>query len=129
MLSTFLPLKSSLSSQRVSITASRYAGTLIFAQKTTMATSAHALPWLCALLPALSMASAIERRQSQGDDESYNGGSAGNGGAVDTNAGASGGSSGSFNLSKGGLIAIIVVVVIVVILCGTDLPTEIAIPE
>lgn len=45
----------------------------------------------------------------------YNGGTPGSGNQVDNNAGASGGTSGSFNLSKGGMVAIIVVVVLVAI--------------
>ncbi|SMR51174.1 unnamed protein product [Zymoseptoria tritici ST99CH_1E4] len=78
-----------------------------------MASISQAVPWLCAVLPTLSLAAAIQGRQTQ---ESSDGTYESNGGAVDTEGGASGGSSGSFNLSKGGLIAIIVVVVIVVIL-------------
>lgn len=43
----------------------------------------------------------------------YNAPGAGAGGAVDTEAGASGSDSGSFNISKGGLAAIIIVVILV----------------
>lgn len=69
------------------------------------------LLWLCAILPATTLAAAIslprlETRQSGSD--------------IDTDAGASGGSGGGSYISQGGVIAIVVIVVIVVVLGGMN---------
>jgi hypothetical protein len=68
----------------------------------------------------LSTASNIQQRQSSGyDSQSGTESIVGSSSNVDSDAGASGSSSGnSFTISKGGLAAIIVVVVAVVILGG-----------